>query len=69
MSVGWDWQIAHYLGGVKHRNEPEPPFCVSAKNWLHPDIHIWVPCFLDPKDVKSLILGAIWNFSQRTGLP
>jgi len=25
--------------------------------------------FLDPEDIKSLILGAIWNFSKRTGLP
>ena len=25
--------------------------------------------FLDPEDIKSLSLGAIWNFSKRTGLP
>jgi len=25
--------------------------------------------FLDPKKVKSLSLGAIWNFSKGTGLP
>jgi hypothetical protein len=25
--------------------------------------------FLDPEDIKSLILGAIWNFSYGTGLP
>jgi hypothetical protein len=25
--------------------------------------------FLDPEDIKSLSLGAIWNFSDRTGLP
>jgi hypothetical protein len=24
--------------------------------------------FLDPEDIKSLILGAIWNFSKGTGL-
>jgi hypothetical protein len=25
--------------------------------------------FLDPEDVKSLSLGAIWNFMKGTGLP
>ena len=25
--------------------------------------------FLDPKDVKSLSLGGIWNYIKRTGLP
>jgi len=25
--------------------------------------------FLDPEDVKSPSLGAIWNFSKGTGLP
>jgi hypothetical protein len=25
--------------------------------------------FLDPKDVRSIILGAVWNFSKGTGLP
>jgi hypothetical protein len=25
--------------------------------------------FLDPEDIKSLILGAIWNFNKRTRLP
>jgi ribonuclease HI len=25
--------------------------------------------FLDPEDIKNLILGAIWNFSEGTGLP
>jgi hypothetical protein len=25
--------------------------------------------FLDPEDIKSLTLGAIWNFSKGTGLP
>jgi len=24
--------------------------------------------FLDPEDIKSLSLGAIWNFSKATGL-
>ena len=25
--------------------------------------------FLDPEDMKSISLGAIWNFSKVTGLP
>jgi len=25
--------------------------------------------FLDPEDIKSLSVGAIWNFSKGTGLP
>jgi hypothetical protein len=29
--------------------------------------YIWVP-FLDPKEIKFLSLGAIWNFSKGTGL-
>jgi hypothetical protein len=29
--------------------------------------YIWVP-FLEPEDIKSLILGAIWNFGKGTGL-
>jgi hypothetical protein len=29
--------------------------------------YIWVR-FLDPKDIKILNLGAIWNFGKGTGL-
>jgi hypothetical protein len=29
--------------------------------------YIWVP-FFDPEDIKSLSLGAIWNFSEATGI-
>jgi hypothetical protein len=25
--------------------------------------------FLEPEDIQSIILGAIWNFSKATGLP
>jgi len=25
--------------------------------------------FLEPQDIKSVSLGAIWNFSKATGLP
>jgi hypothetical protein len=27
------------------------------------------PSFLEPEDIESIILGAIWNFSKATGLP
>ena len=38
-----------------------PGFLTEKKNY------IWVH-FLDPEDIKILILGAIWNFSKGTGL-
>jgi len=28
-----------------------------------------VSFFLEPEDIKSISLGAIWNFSKATGLP
>jgi len=32
--------------------------------------HVFLgPFFLDPKDIKSLNMGAIWNCSKGTGLP
>ena len=37
---------------------------------LAPLRHAYLGSFLlDPEDVKSLSLGAIWSFSKRTGLP
>jgi hypothetical protein len=27
------------------------------------------PFFLEPEDIKSISLGANWNFSKATGLP
>jgi len=33
-------------------------------------IHVYLGSFfLDPEDIKSISLGAIWNFSKATGLP
>jgi hypothetical protein len=58
-----------YAGGLEQRNKPHPTFCVSVKLWLHSDMRIWAPFFLDSEDVKSLSLGAIWNFNIGTGLP
>jgi hypothetical protein len=32
--------------------------------------HVYLGSFcLEPEDIKSIILGAIWNFSKATGLP
>jgi len=31
--------------------------------------HVYLGYFLEPKDIKSISLGAIWNFSKVTGLP
>jgi len=43
-------------------------FCVSVRPWLHSDMHIRVPCFLDPEDIRKLSRGAIWNFAKGPGL-
>jgi len=34
----------------------------------HSDIHIWVPSFLDPEDIRKLNMGSIWKFTKGTGL-
>jgi hypothetical protein len=32
--------------------------------------HVYLGCcFLEPEDIKSISLGAIWNFGKVTGLP
>ena len=31
--------------------------------------HVYLGSFLEPEDIKSISLGAIWNFSKATGLP
>jgi hypothetical protein len=31
--------------------------------------HAYLDSFLEPEDIKSISLGAIWNFSKATGLP
>ena len=30
--------------------------------------HVYLGSFLEPEDIKSVSLGAIWNFSKVTGL-
>ena len=39
----------------------------NVKLWLHTDVYLG--SFLEPEDIKSISLGAIWNFSKVTGLP
>ena len=31
--------------------------------------HVYLGSFLEPEDITSISLGAIWNFSEVTGLP
>jgi len=31
--------------------------------------HVYLGSFLEPQDMKSISVGAIWNFSKVTGLP
>jgi hypothetical protein len=31
--------------------------------------HAHLGSFLEPEDIKSISMGAIWNFSKATGLP
>jgi hypothetical protein len=35
---------------------------------VHTDMCIWVPS-LEPGDITSVIVGAIWKFSKATGFP
>jgi hypothetical protein len=47
--------------------ETRPSFFVSVKLWLH--WHVYMGSFLEPEGIKSISLGAIWNFNKVTGLP
>ena len=47
---------------------PQSTFGVNVRSASHSDIHIWVPFSLDLKDIRKLLIGAIWNFAKRTGL-
>jgi len=40
--------------------------CEALASFRH--IYLGSP-FLEPEDIKSISLGAIWNFSKVTGLP
>ena len=63
----WGLPIVPYVRGVEQRMKPQPTLCVWS-------FHFTQTCiigtsFLDPEDIKSLSLGAIWKFSKGTGLP
>ena len=50
------------------RRKPQSTFCVSVRPWLHSGIHICVPSFLDPEDIRKLSTGANWDFANGTKL-
>jgi len=57
---------SHFVGGVEQRMKPWPTFSVSES--LASLRHVYQGSFsLDPEDIKSLILEAIWNSSKGTG--
>jgi hypothetical protein len=56
------------VGNVALKRKPQSTFCVSVRPWAHSSIHIWVPSFLDPEDIRVLGMGDIWNFAKGTGL-
>ena len=60
--------MTQFVGNVALRKKPQSTFCVSVRLWPYSGMHIWVPSFLDPEDIKVLSMGAIWNFAKGTGL-
>jgi hypothetical protein len=62
-------QTVHCVGGVEQRIKPQPTFFVNVKA-LASHRHVYLGSFfLEPEDIKSISLGAIWNFSRVTELP
>jgi len=49
------------------RRKSQFAFCVSVRSWPHSGIHI-LGFFMDPEDIRELVMGAIWNFAKGTGL-
>jgi hypothetical protein len=60
--------LRRHLYIMEQRRKLQPMFCASVKPWLHSDTSLG-SIFLDPEVVRSLSLGAVWNFSKGTGLP
>jgi hypothetical protein len=60
--------ITPLVGNVVLRRKPQSTFYVSVRPWLHSYIHIGVPSFLDPEDIRKLSVGVNWNFVKGTGL-
>ena len=58
-----------YVGGVEHRMKPLLHILCEWES-LASLRHVYLGSFfLDPEDIQSLSLGAIWNFSDGAGLP
>jgi len=50
--------------------EETSPHILCECGALASHIHVYLGSFfLEPEDMKSIILGAIWNYSKVTGLP
>jgi hypothetical protein len=50
--------------------KPQPTFSVTDREALTSLTQVYLGSFfMDPEDIKSLSLGAIWNFSKGTGIP
>jgi hypothetical protein len=50
--------------------KPRPIFFMDVRPWPHSDMHAHLGCyFFEPKDIQSISLGAIWSFSNASGLP
>jgi len=50
--------------------KPQPTLCVCVCEALASLRHPYLgSSFLEPEDIKTVSLGAIWNFSKVTGLP
>jgi len=57
-----------YVGGVEQRRKPQRTFCMKPS--LHSDIRTYLgSLLLNPEDVGSLSLEAIWNLRKGTGPP
>jgi hypothetical protein len=55
-------------GYQQHRKKPQLMLWASVKLWPHSDTPIWLP-ILNPKHVRNLSLGAIWDVFKEIGLP
>jgi hypothetical protein len=46
--------------------KPRPTFFLNVKLWLHSDVYLGY-FFLEPEDIKSVSVGAIWNLAKQQG--
>jgi len=57
------------VGNVVWRRRPQSTFYVSVSEALASLRYIYLGSFfLDPDDIKTLVVGAIWRFGNATGL-